>query len=161
MEKILQILRSLNRDNWKENLIQFIKFGLVGVSNTLISYGVEMLGFYVLFRNATWNGNVKIFVVSLLAFVVSVTNSYYWNSRYVFKTGAAQNFKSHAVRYIKTFLCYSVTGLILSPALKMAIQRVGIPYWLTSMLVLVVSVPLNYVMNKLWAFKEEATVETP
>lgn len=159
MEKLLHMLRSLNRDNWKETLVQFIKFGLVGASNTLISYGVEMLGFYVLFRNVTWNSNVKIFMVSLLAFVVSVTNSYYWNSRYVFKTEGVQTFKTHAVRYVKTFLCYSVTGLILSPALKMALQEVGIPYWLTSMLVLVVSVPLNYVMNKLWAFKEKTTSE--
>lgn len=159
MEKILHMLWSLNRDNWKETLVQFIKFGLVGVSNTLISYGVEMLGFYALFRNVTWNSNVKIFVVSLLAFVVSVTNSYYWNSQYVFKTEGVQTFKTHAVRYVKTFLCYGVTGLILSPVLKMALQGVGIPYWLTSMLVLVVSVPLNYVMNRLWAFKEEATNE--
>ena len=159
MDKILTLLRSLNRENWKQTLFQFIKFGLVGVSNTVISYGVEMLGYYVLFKNVAWMQGVKIFVVSLLAFVISVTNSYYWNSRYVFKTEGVQTYKTHAVRYVKTFLCYSVTGLILSPVLKMALQGVGIPYWLTSMLVLVVSVPLNYVMNKLWAFKEETTSE--
>ena len=37
-------------------LVQFIKFGLVGVSNTLISYAVEMLGYYVLFSRGMFAG---------------------------------------------------------------------------------------------------------
>ena len=65
-------------------LLQFIKFGLVGVSNTVISYLVEMLGYYVLFKNAGWLEPAKVFVVTALAFVISVTNSYYWNEKYVF-----------------------------------------------------------------------------
>lgn len=154
MEKLLELLRSLNRENWKQTLIQFIKFGLVGVSNTAISYAVEMLGYYVLFRNVVWKESVKIFVVSLLAFVISVTNSYYWNSKYVFKTEGKQSVRTHLIRYTKTFLCYSVTGLILSPLLKIVMQNIGIPYWLTSILVLIVSVPVNYVLNRLWAFKK-------
>lgn len=159
MEKLLRLVQSINRENWKESLLQFIKFGIVGVSNTAISYAVEMVGYYVLFKNVTWNGNVKIFVVSALAFVISVTNSYYWNSRYVFRTEGKQTVKTHVVRYSKTFLCYGVTGLILSPGIKIVLQTTGIPYWVISILVLLVSVPLNYVMNKLWAFREEVLVE--
>ena len=33
-------------------LLQFVKFGLVGVSNTAISYGIEMLCFYVFSYNS-------------------------------------------------------------------------------------------------------------
>ena len=47
MNKIKAILQSEKL----APLIQFIKFGLVGVSNTAISYGVEMLCYYVLFKN--------------------------------------------------------------------------------------------------------------
>lgn len=153
MGKFLELLRSINRENWKQTLGQFVKFGLVGVSNTAISYVTEMAGFYWLFRDVVWNENVKIFMVSVVAFVVSVTNSYYWNSRYVFRSGGKLTVREHAIRYIKTFLCYSVTGLVLCPVLKMVMQGMGIPYWLTSILTLIVSVPLNYVFNKLWAFK--------
>lgn len=35
-------------------LLQFVKFGLVGVSNTAISYGIEMLCYYVLFAKINW-----------------------------------------------------------------------------------------------------------
>ena len=94
-------------------LIQFIKFGLVGVSNTAISYGVEMLCYYVLFKNSKFIGilsflsrlgistdgnNVKIVITTIIAFVISVTNSYFWNNRYVFGSGK-KSFSEH----FKTF----------------------------------------------------------
>ena len=51
-------------------IIQFIKFGLVGVSNTAISYGIEMLCFYLLFKNAEFGLTVKL--LSLLSVKASV-----------------------------------------------------------------------------------------
>ena len=45
MGKLLALLRSINRDNWKTVLIQFIKFGIIGVSNTLISTAVYSQNF--------------------------------------------------------------------------------------------------------------------
>lgn len=74
-------------------LVQFIKFGMVGVSNTAISYAVEMLCYYVLFVN-TQAEDVKIFITSLLSFVVSVTNSYYWNNKHVFSSGVKKTLPS-------------------------------------------------------------------
>lgn len=133
-------------------LLQFIKFGLVGVSNTLISYSIEMLCYYVLLVNFKWNENVRIAVTSVLAFAVSVTNSYYWNNRYVFKSDVRKTFKEHAVAYLRTVACYGVTGLILSPVLKMLAGNFGVPYWLSSLGTLVITIPLNFILNKFWAF---------
>ena len=104
-------------------LIQFIKFGLVGVSNTAISYGIEMLCYYVLFKNSKFIGilnllsqlgistdgnNVRIVITTIIAFVVSVSNSYFWNNRYVFKAGNT----GHLRRLLKTFLAYGATYLL-------------------------------------------------
>ena len=98
-------------------LLQFIKFGIVGASNTLISYGTEMLFYYVVFKNMRFTAItgllsaigitvsyeiVKIVIVTIIAFVVSVTNSYYWNNRFVFKTGNT-SITEHIKSYIKTF----------------------------------------------------------
>ena len=81
-------------------LLQFVKFGLVGISNTAISWGIEMLCYYLLMRDAQFDSlrgllghlgvaataeQVRITVVTAIAFIVSVTNSFYWNSRYVFR----------------------------------------------------------------------------
>jgi len=148
-------------------LVQFIKFGLVGVSNTLISYAVEMLGYYVLFVRSSFAGivallsalgiaitgeQVRVIVVTLLSFVISVTNSYYWNSRYVFKSGRKRTLAEHAGAYLRTVACYALTGILLSPAIKLWLGHMGIPFWAASLMSLIVTIPLNFVMNKFWAF---------
>ena len=151
-----------------ETLTQFIKFGIVGVSNTLISYVIEILCFYVFFSNAelitlqkvllTINLSVnadtaRIWVASFLGFVVSVTNSYYWNSKHVFSDGRKKTISKHIQSYCKTFISYALTGLILGPFLKTVITGHGIQYWEASLLVLIITVPINFVMNKFWAFR--------
>jgi len=133
-------------------LLQFVKFGLVGVSNTLISYGTEMLCYYILFANSKWDEQIKIIVISVLAFVISVTNSYYWNNKYVFKTGNKKSLWEHAVTYGKTVMCYSLTGLVFAPLMKMYLSGIGVPYWFASLVTLIVTIPVNFVLNKFWAF---------
>ena len=148
-------------------LMQFIKFGLVGVSNTLISYAVEMLSYYVLFRNAGFGGavrllgglgitatgeQVKVVVVTLLAFIISVTNSFILNNRFVFRAQGRQTPGQLAKAYGKTVLCYALTGIILSPLMKLWLGGLGVPFWVASPLTLIVTIPLNFVMNKFWAF---------
>ncbi len=158
----------------KETLVQFIKFGLVGVSNTAISYGIDQLFYYVVFRNSTMDEKLKITLVSALAFFVSVTNSYFWNNRFVFKSENKKSIGQHLYAYFKTVICYALTGLVLSPAIKVALSDVAmpmrvvsrlpsflfadgnrLPYWVLSIVPLIISIPLNFVMNKFWAFRKK------
>ena len=149
-------------------LLQFIKFGLVGVSNTAISYAIEMLCYYVLFSKTGFEGlrkvltavgitltaaSAKIVVTSILSFIVSVTNSYYWNSRHVFADGQRHTTAQHVATYFKTMACYALTGLLLSPWLKSLLVNNGVSFWVAALLVLIVTIPLNFVMNKLWAYR--------
>ena len=135
-------------------LVQFIKFGLVGVSNTAISYGIEMLGYYVLFAHAPWPDRARIVVVTALAFTVSVINSYYWNNRYVF-TGGRKTTGEHFRAFLRMAASYAATGLVLSPILKVWIHERGAAYWLASLAALTVTVPLNFLLNKYWAFRRK------
>lgn len=152
---MLDKLKDLRGGGLWNTLVQFIKFGLVGVSNTAISYGIEMLCYYVLLVNAPMSEGVRVIVTSVLAFIVSVTNSYYWNSRYVFKSGGEKKTLSQHLRaYAKTVASYGVTGLLLAPALKLLLGRWGVPYWAASLGSLVVTIPLNFVLNKFWAFRK-------
>ncbi len=136
-------------------LVQFVKFGLVGVSNTLINYGIEMLCYYALFSQTTFQSDtLRVIVSSVLAFAVSVSNAYFWNSRFVFKSGERRTFRQGLFAYLRTVLCYGVTGLALAPAIKVWLTGAGIGFWLASLLSLVVTIPLNFVLNKFWAFGE-------
>lgn len=157
---------------WLENsrfapLLQFVKFGMVGVTSTIIQYGIEMLCYYLLFQNATFEGavgllgrlgiavsgeQVKVVVVTAMAFVVSVTNSFTLNSHFVFRSETKQTAGQIAKAYGKTVLCYASTGIVLAPLLKLWMGGFGIPYWAASLLSLIVTIPLNFILNKFWAF---------
>lgn len=165
-EKLQGVLARLEQGKLAP-LMQFVKFGLVGVSNTLITYAVEMLGYYVLFVRmsfaeivemlgtlgiAATGEQVRVIMVTLLSFVISSTNSYYWNSRYVFKSGHKRSLREHAGAYLRMAACYAFTGILLSPAIKLWLGNIGIPFWAASLMSLIVTIPLNFIMNKFWAF---------
>lgn len=134
-------------------LLQFVKFGIVGLSNTAITYGIDMFCYYVLFAHVFWSEDTKILITAVLAFVISVTNSYYWNNRYVFGSGERKTALQHLVAYLRTVMCYGLTGLLIGPVLKLWLNGRGMQYWLSSIACLVVTIPLNFVMNKFWAFR--------
>ena len=173
-EKISGLLAKLENSRLAP-LVQFVKFGIVGVSNTLISYGIEMLCYYALMKDAEFAGlsgllnrfgipagseQVKIAVVGLISFAVSVTNSFYWNSRYVFKAEEKRTHGQLAAAYFRTVASYALTGLILAPALKMWLTGAGMAYWLASLASLLITIPLNFLMNKFWAFRKKTPERT-
>ena len=154
MKKLLEKLNIKNWDDFKRLFWQFFKFGLVGLSNTAISYGLDMLGFYVILAKVQWPDRLKIAVISIVAFVISVSNSYFWNHRYVFREAKDYTIKMHLTALTKMAASYAFTGLLLGPLLKVWIYEAGVPYWLSGPLTLIVTVPLNFLLNKLWAFKK-------
>ena len=134
-------------------LWQFIRFGMVGVMNTLITYVTENLGYYWLFASfSAEQEQLRVVLVTLMGFVLSVSNAYFWNSRFVFKQEGKRTFRQHASAFARTVLCYGVTGLVLSPVMKIVLVGWGVPFYLASLATLVVTIPLNFVLNKFWAF---------
>ena len=92
-------------------LLQFVKFGIVGVSNSLINY-LSYVASLLLFRKLYWFVAADFLAAQIVAFVLSVLWSYYWNNRYVF-AGEAEKNTSWVATLTKTFVAYSFTGLIL------------------------------------------------
>lgn len=133
-------------------LMQFIKFGLVGVSNTLISYVTEMAGYYVLLTGMA-SETLKVTIVTAASFLISTVNAYYWNNRYVFQ-GNRHTVMQHLRAYLRTAACYALTGLVLAPAAKVWLVSISVPFWLASLSTLLVTIPLNFILNKFWAFRK-------
>lgn len=119
---------------------QFIKFGLVGVSNTLISLGTYYLLYFL---------GINYLIANTIGFVVSVLNSYYWNNKYVFKKTQS----GHLKPLIKTFLSYGSTFLLSTFLLFVMVQHLGISEVIAPIITLVITIPLNFLINKFWAFK--------
>lgn len=126
--------------NLMATIKQFIKFGLVGVSNTLISLGTYYLLYFF---------GVNYLIANTIGFVVSVLNSYYWNNKYVFK----KTQEGHLKPLIKTFLSYGSTFLLSTVLLFIMVQYFGVSEVFAPIATLVITIPLNFLMNKFWAFK--------
>ena len=125
------------------NIMQFVKFGLVGLSNTILHYCIYMIcilmGFRYMFANFT-------------AFTISIINSFYWNNKYVFKNrGEVKRFWLYT--FIKTYISYSLTGILLnSVLLYIEIDILEINKWIAPIANLLITIPLNFVINKFWAY---------
>lgn len=127
-----------------ESFIQFVKFSLVGFSNTLISYIVYLCLIYF---------DIHYLVASIVGFVISVINSFYWNNKYVFKSNC-NNTKSIFFMFIKTFISYAGTGLLLANLLLYVwVDMLKIQEFIAPLINLGITIPLNFLLNKFWAFK--------
>ena len=88
------VLKKMNKDNWEEMLVQFVKFGIIGASNTIISTAVYYL--FVLISPGLY------FVGNVVGWIVSVFNSFFWNNRYVF----TKSKYSWGQKLLRTYLAY-------------------------------------------------------
>lgn len=160
----------------KANIIQFIKFGLVGVSNTLVNYIV-----YLIFISLDFG----IVVSNTFGFLISVLNAYFWGSRFVFKEDETKEKRVWWQVLLKTYASYAL-GFVLNTLLLILwvqILNIGkyfgfvgdiigwasgfigfLPESLTAeeiseiiapIINIFVTVPINFVINKFWAYRQK------
>lgn len=136
-----------------EAFLQFVKFGIVGVSNTVISYFLYA-GCLLIFRRAGILAGIDYIAAQVIQFILSVLWSFYWNNKYVFELKKGEK-RSLWRSLLKTYVSYSFTGLFLSSILLVLwVQILGISEFIAPIINLLISVPLNFIINKFWAFKK-------
>lgn len=158
---------------------QFIKFGLVGVSNTVVSYVTYSLVYYWILGSAPMVDGIRVQIANVAGFVISVLNAYIWQSKFVFKE---QEDGEHRVWWkvlIKTYISYAFSGLLLTSLLLafwldiLHIEQYlgGVATWLIGFglhmaakdvavslapfLNMVVTIPINFCINKFWAYRQK------
>lgn len=154
---VLQFIINLVHKEFSENLfnslMQFIKFGIVGISNVLISYILYVL-FLLIFQQFVFFKKIDYIIAQSIAFPLSVLWSFYWNNKMVFTVKEGHKRRVWKALF-KTFIAYSFTGLFLNNILLyLWIQMFGISEFIAPFINLVVSVPTNFLINKFWAFKQ-------
>ena len=122
----------------------------MGVSNTLLSlavtYAVLWIFKSVFGISAIWSLNVS----TTVGYVAGVCNSYFWNNKYVFKNKQEEGKKAFA----KMFICYGATYLLSMLLMDIMVKYLHIPDTVAPVPRLIITVPLNFIANKLWAFKD-------
>ena len=132
--------------------LQFLKFGLVGIFNTIIST-VTTYGLLIIFNKLNFffkSLDVQVIISSFLGFSVSFINSYYWNSRLVFKMSSNKFFSKS---FIKSYFCYFLTWIISYVITAFLATVLYLPKFWIPLFTLLFTVPLNFLANKFWAFR--------
>ena len=129
---------------WNNGIFQFVKFGVVGISNTLIGY--------VVYSICIWIG-MHYLLANLIGFIVSVLNAFYWSDRYVFKKQDGEQRNTWA-SLVKTILAYASTGIVLNSLLLwLFIDEMAMSEYIAPLVILIITVPTNFILNKYWSFK--------
>ncbi len=132
-------------------MIQFVKFGIVGASNTVINLGVYYFCLYVL--------GLHFQLCNLIGFLISVTNAYFWSSRYVFKSGKKRTFGEHVLTYLKTVAGYSFTYVLSVLLLYLWVDTLHISESIAPIMNMLITIPLNFLINKFWTFGKKKKAE--
>ena len=134
-----------NKEDLRQLIMQFIKFGLVGVSNTVVSMAIYYL--------ILWMDESLYMVGSILGTVLSILNAFVWNDLFVF-TGNPKDFKSVIFRLGKTYISYGGTSLLSNVLLWLEVSLLNVSKAYAPIVNLLITIPLNYLINKFWTFKK-------
>ena len=121
--------------------IQFLKFGAVGITNTIVSLVI----YYILI-----SVHMHYIIANLIAFAISVLNAYIWNNRYVFK-GKTSSVKNIIIRI---YIAYGLTFIISTVFLFIMVDILHISKIIAPIINLLITIPANFLLNKFWVFKE-------
>ncbi len=132
-----------------KNLIsQFLKFGIVGLINSIIAYGINTIGYY--------KYGLGTQILNLLAFIITVFISYMLNSRFVFKSKTS-NVKENLKMLGKAYASYSFTGLFLTAILFYIEENIfGVPHYMSAFINIVIGIPINFLLNKFWTYAKHS-----
>lgn len=131
-------------------LVQFLKFCAIGVSNLAVFYVIYVVVVYAS-REVYFGLQCDFIIGNIVAWILSVLWSFYWNERFVFGKGrrGAERFKA----LLRTYACYAFTGLFLNNVISwLWIDVWGGSTYVAPAVNLPISTPINFLLNKLWAF---------
>ena len=124
-----------------DGVIRFIKFGMVGVINTLVNWIIffilNALGMYYILAN-------------IIAYILGTVNSYLWNTLWVFK----YKDKASTETTIK-FIILNLIGLGLNTGiLYVLFDLCNLNKFIGLVTTTAIVMIINYIVNKLWVFSK-------
>lgn len=146
-----RILHIEMKEKTVASLIQFMKFCIVGLSNTVVGYALYVT--VILFLKpyeVSWD----YYAGNLVGFVLSVLWSFYWNNRFIFKQREGEK-RNLGQALLRAYLSYAFVGLVLNNAFSyLWIEVLEIPKMIAPFFNVAIGAPINFIMNKVWTFKD-------
>jgi len=125
----------------KALFIQFLSFGIVGVIKTMAFFAI----YYGLFF-----AGVHYVLAYAIGFIATVAGAFFLNRKFVFKSDED---KSKTKQLVKMFAVYLATLFLGFGLIYLQVDIVGISAVIAPILNYFVTIPLNFILNKYWAFR--------
>jgi putative flippase GtrA len=122
-------------------LAKAISFGLIGVVNSVVDFGVFALAYYYF--------GAPIIVAQVVAWVVAVTGSYVMNSQITF---AAESGRRLGLRSYLSFALAQVAGFLANTA-TVLVASLFIPVWAAKLLAIGASFVVNFTLSHFVVFR--------
>ncbi|MEQ8174229.1 MAG: GtrA family protein [Syntrophomonadaceae bacterium] len=123
----------------RKNLLQLMRFCIVGIANTAVDLGV----FFVL----TFGG-VPYLVAQVLAYSTGVVNSFFMNRRWTFKVEGKTSWGE-----MSSFLLVNLSSLLLSSLLLFILyDACHVPLWLSKLAATGLCMLVNFTASRRWVF---------
>jgi len=123
-----------------QSLIQFLKFGIVGISNTLITALTIWLFLKVL--------HCSDYFANFTGYILGLINSFIWNRKWTFESKTKVS--ATLFKFIVTF---AISYLFQLGNLYLLLHYTHIDPYFCQLLSIVVYTILNFVLNKTYTFK--------
>jgi len=139
-----------------ESLIQIVKFGLVGVLNTVVDFAVLN---FLMWSFDIYSGKWLI-LLNITSFSLAVVNSYLWNRFWTFKIKRRQEVPEEFAKFISI----SLVGVVINSSIVYGVTKFIDPIfglspeiWANVAKVLATGLAMvwNFVGYKFWAFKKD------
>jgi putative flippase GtrA len=112
-----------------------VRFGLVGIANTAVDYGVSLSLRYLL--------SAPEWASTAVGYVCGLACSYVLNGRFTFK----------AKGRILQFIAVNAVSMAASIALVQLFTLMNVPYWLGKGATVLVTMTVNFIGYRLWVYK--------
>jgi putative flippase GtrA len=125
------------------NWVQLLKFCAVGASGYVVNLCVFALCFEAF--------GLHHLLAATAAFVVAVTNNFWWNRHWTFRARSG-NAGFQAARF---FAVSIIAFLFAASVLELLVSVAGLPELAAQALSIAAATPLNFLGNKMWSFSLE------
>ncbi|ULT56464.1 GtrA family protein [Neobacillus drentensis] len=122
---------------------KLLKFGLVGIVNTLIS-----IGCYILFVKL----GMHYIAANILSYLIGLVNSYYWNKKWVFK-----NTENHLAVFVKFVIVNLIVLSINTGCLFLLVHQWGFNQYGSQLAATALGMGINFILNNQWTFEAKRT----
>jgi putative flippase GtrA len=128
---------------WRANpvAVKALSFGVIGVINSAVDFGVFSLGYYYF--------GLSILASQLIAWSIAVTGSYVMNSTITF---AAESGRRLELRAYGTFVLAQVAGFLANTA-TVLVASLFMPVWAGKLLAIGASFAVNFSLSHFVVFK--------